>query len=97
MLITAFVQFQPKGHREPCNDVGSLSPAEQLVEFELESCYVWAGAPSCFLELLEKPQKRIWRTVALHLLPLLNPWLIVKMLPAYVFSTGITLIDVDLN
>ena len=57
MLITAFVQFQPKGHREPCNEVGSLSPAEQLVEFELESCYVWAGAPSCFLELLEKPQK----------------------------------------
>ena len=28
-------------------------------------CHVWAGAPSCYLELLEKLQKRIWRTVGL--------------------------------
>ena len=27
-------------------------------------CHVWAGAPSCYLELLEKLQKRICRTVA---------------------------------
>ena len=26
-------------------------------------CHVWAGAPSCYLELLEKLQKRICRTV----------------------------------
>ena len=26
-------------------------------------CHVWAGAPSCFLELLDKLQKRICRTV----------------------------------
>ena len=26
-------------------------------------CHVWAGAPSCYLELLGKPQKRISRTV----------------------------------
>ena len=26
-------------------------------------CYVWAGAPSCYLELLDKPQKQICRTV----------------------------------
>ena len=26
-------------------------------------CHVWAGAPSCYLELLHKPQKRICRTV----------------------------------
>ena len=26
-------------------------------------CYVWAGAPSCYLELLDKLQKRICRTV----------------------------------
>ena len=41
-------------------------------------CHVWAGAPSCYLELLDKLQKQICRTV-LHLLPLLNLWLIVKM------------------
>ena len=27
-------------------------------------CHVWDGAPSCYLELLEKLQKRICRTVA---------------------------------
>ena len=26
-------------------------------------CHVWAGAPSCYLELLDKPQKQICRTV----------------------------------
>ena len=38
-------------------------------------CHVWAGAPSCYLELLVKLQKQI-------LLILLNPWLIIKMWPA---------------
>ena len=34
MLIIAFVHTQPEGHREPRNEVGSLSPAEHLVGFE---------------------------------------------------------------
>ena len=42
-------------------------------------CHVWAGAPSCYLELLDKLQKRICRTLVLRLLRLLNPWLIVEM------------------
>ena len=25
-------------------------------------CHVWAGAPSCYLELLDKLQKQMWRT-----------------------------------
>ena len=29
----------------------------------MECCYVWAGTPSCYLELLYKLQKRISRTV----------------------------------
>ena len=33
----------------------------------------------------------------LHLLPILNPWLIVEMKPVEVFSLGITLVDVHLN
>ena len=45
-------------------------------------CHVCAGAPSCYLELLDKLQKWICRTVVLHSLLLLNPWLIVKMWPA---------------
>ena len=38
MLITAFGKFQPDGHQEPYNKIGSLSPAEQLVGFELDTC-----------------------------------------------------------
>ena len=46
----------------------------------VEYCYhVWAGAPSCYLELLDKIQKQLCRTVDPLLLPLLNPWLIVEM------------------
>ena len=40
-------------------------------------CHVWAGAPSCYLELLDKLQKWICRSVSSHLLPFLNPWVIV--------------------
>ena len=29
----------------------------------MEYCYVWTGTPSCYLELLDKLQKRICRTV----------------------------------
>ena len=32
--------------------------------------------------------------LVLHLLLLLNPWLIIEMRPPYVFSIGITLVDV---
>ena len=50
-------------------------------------CHVWAGATSCFLELLDQLQKLIWRAVGSSLvLPPLNPWLIVEMQPVYVFS-----------
>ena len=36
-------------------------------------CFVWAGAPSCYLELLDKLQKRICRTVVPSLVVSLEP------------------------
>ena len=36
-------------------------------------CHVWAGAPSCYLELLDKLQKRICRTVGPSLATTLEP------------------------
>ena len=36
-------------------------------------CHVWAGAPSCYLELLDKLQKRICRTVGPSLVNSLEP------------------------
>ena len=36
-------------------------------------CYIWAGAPNCYLELLDKLQKRICRTVGPSLAASLEP------------------------
>ena len=36
-------------------------------------CHIWAGAPSCYLELLDKLQKRICRTVGPSLAAALEP------------------------
>ena len=36
-------------------------------------CHVWAGAPSCYLELLDKLQKRICRTAGPSLASFLEP------------------------
>ena len=36
-------------------------------------CHVWAGAPNCYLELLDKLQKRICRTVGPSLAASLEP------------------------
>ena len=45
-------------------------------------CYFWAGAPSCYLESLDRLQNEYAGLLVLHLLLLLNPWLIVEMWPA---------------
>ena len=37
-------------------------------------CHVWAGTPSCYLELLDKLQKRICRTVGPSLAVSLEPF-----------------------
>ena len=53
-------------------------------------CYVWSCAPSSYLELLDME-----RLLVLHLLSLLNPWLIVVYLKA--LSIVVTLVDVHLS
>ena len=56
-------------------------------------CHVWAGAPSCYLELLDKLQKRICRTVgpsvAASLEPLAHRWNVANL--------GINLVDILQN
>ena len=37
-------------------------------------CHVWDGDPSCYLELLDKPQKQICWTVGPLLAASLEPW-----------------------
>ena len=58
-------------------------------------CHIWAGAPSCYLELLDKLQKRICRTVGPSLVVSLEPLAHHRNLTS--FSTGITLVDVLQN
>ena len=41
MLIIAFVQVQCECHHEPCNEVGSLSPAKCLVGFKPGTFQYW--------------------------------------------------------
>ena len=48
-------------------------------------CDVWTGASPCYLELLDKLQKRICRTGGPYLLLLLNSWLIIEMWPVCLF------------
>ena len=52
-----------------------LSPevALYLYKSTIRPCHVWAGAPSCYLELLDKLQKRICRTVGPSLGASLEP------------------------
>ena len=62
----------------------------------LEYCYhAWVGALSCYLELLDKLQKRICRTVGPSLAACLEPLAHCQNVAS--FSIGITLVDVPLN
>ena len=45
-------------------------------------CHVWSGATSCYLELSDELQSGYAGLLVLHLLPLLNPWLILEMQPS---------------
>ena len=67
----------------------SLEVARPCREY---SSHVWVGAPSCYLDMLDKLQKRVF-----SLLSLLNPWVIIEMYPDQVFSIGVTWVDVHLN
>ena len=55
-------------------------------------CHVWAGAPSCYLELLDKLGKRICRTVgpslAASLEPLAHRWNVASLSLFYRYYFG---------
>ena len=65
----------------------------------MEYCFhVWAGPPNCYLELLDKLQKRICRTVGPSLAASLEPLAHRRNVASLsLFSIGITLVDVLLN
>ena len=90
--ITSIAKTASKKFRALVCSVKFLSPEVALYLYKSTMqpcmeycCHVWAGAPSCYLELLDKLQKWICRMLVLHLLSVLNPWLIIEVKPAYVF------------
>ena len=60
-------------------------------------CPVWAGAPSSFLELLDKLQKRICKTVSPSLAASLETLAHRRNVASLSLYIGITLVDVHLN
>ena len=41
ILVSAFLHIRPEDHREPRNEVGSLSPAKRLVGFDAKTFRFW--------------------------------------------------------
>ena len=60
-------------------------------------CHIWAGAPCCYLEWLDKLQKWIYRAVGPSLAASLEPLGNHRNVASYIFSVGITLVAVHLN
>ena len=64
MLITAFVQVRPEGHREPRSEVGSLSPAELLAGFEPGTFQIWLQRINLLGHSPHKKERTVERTVS---------------------------------
>ena len=60
-------------------------------------CHVWAGAPSCYLDLLDKLQKRICRIVGPSLTTSLEPLADHRNVASLSLSIGVALVDVIQN
>ena len=70
------------------------STIRQCMEY---CCHVWPGAPSCYLELLDKLQKRICRTDGPSLAASLAPLAHRRNVVSLKFFIDVILVDVLLN
>ena len=53
-----------------CSEAALHLHKSAIQSFMEYCCHIWAGAPSCYLKLLDKLQKRICRTVGRSLEPM---------------------------
>ena len=81
-----------------------LSPEVAQYLYKVTKCHAWNTVVMSGLVLLTATwncqiiyKKGYAGLMVLHMLPLLNPWLIVEIQPAEVFSIGITSVDAHLN
>ena len=67
LIIISIAQTSSKKVGALIHSMTFLSPGAALYLYKSTirpyCCHIWAGAPSCYLELLEKLQKRIYRTI----------------------------------
>ena len=77
----------------------ALDHYKSIIRLGIENCcHIWAGAPRCYIELLDKLQKRISRTIGPSLAIFLEPLAHRRNEASLsLFSIGITLVDVHLN
>ena len=66
ILISAFLHIWPEFHREPCNEVGCLSPVEHLAGFESGTFWFCLqrpdplGHPKYFLGSIHKSMQQLF-------------------------------------
>ena len=60
-------------------------------------CHVWAGAPSCYLELVDKLQKRVCRTIGASFVASLQPLAHRRNVASLSLFYRYFLVDVHLN
>ena len=80
LTLSILLKLPPRKLGALIHSMKFVSPEVDLYFYEYTiqpcmeyGCRVWAGAPSCYLELLEKLQKRICRTVGLSIAASLEP------------------------
>ena len=103
--ITSIAKIASKKIGPLLRSMKFLSPEVALYHYKsiirlcIENCcHIWAGAPSCYIELLDKLQKRISRTIGPSLAIFLEPLAHRRNEASLrLFSIGITLVDVHLN
>ena len=73
--IISIAKIAPKRNGALTRSMKFLSPEVALYLYKsiIHLCHVWDGAPSCYLELLDKLQKQICRTVSPSLAASLEP------------------------
>ena len=98
LIIISVAQTSSKKVGALIRSMTFLSPGAALYLYKSTirpyCCHIWAGTPSCYLELLEKLQKRIYRTigpsVATSLELLAHRWNVARLS----LSIGINLVNV---
>ena len=96
LIIISIAQTSSKKVGALIRSMTFLSPGAALYLYKSTirpyCCHIWAGAPSCYLELLEKLQKRIYRTIgpslAASLELLTNRWNVARLSLFYRYYFG---------